>query len=213
VKFGDFLTIAANILVSLSRSFVSWSRDKNQAASLNRGQGPPSRSCMLKKMKANTASRFYSDQDTHVRRHGTTDLIAHAWGWTGIRPFEVVGQNDFGNLMVCDVDGKYWRLCPEDLYCRVVANTRSELDALSADQTFLHDWYMSALVEQAKAVAGPLFPGWKYCLKIPGPLGGEYGGSNLASISLEELIEASGYIAHQIEGLPDGAKVELRITE
>ena len=142
-----------------------------------------------------------------------TDLIAHAWGWTGIRPSEVVGQNDFGNLMVRDVDGKYWRLCPEELDCRVVANTRSELDALSADQTFLHDWYMSALVEQARAVAGPLGPGQKYCLKIPGPLGGEYGGSNLASISLEELIEASGYIAHQIEGLPDGAKVELRSTE
>ena len=128
-----------------------------------------------------------------------TDLIAHAWGWTGIRPSEVVGENDFGNLMVRDVDGKYWRLCPEEL--------------LSADQTFLHDWYVSALVEQARAVAGPLGPGQKYCLKIPGPLGGEYGGSNLASISLEELIEASGYIAHQIEGLPDGAKVELRSTE
>ena len=35
------------------------------------------------------------------------DLIAHAWGWTGIRPSEVVGQNDFGNLIVRDVDGKY----------------------------------------------------------------------------------------------------------
>ena len=133
-----------------------------------------------------------------------TDLIAHAWGWTGIKPSEVVGQNDFGNLMVRDVDGKYWRLCPEDLDCRIVATTRSEFDTLSADQTFLHDWYMSALVEQARAVAGPLGPGRKYCLKIPGPLGGEYGGSNLASISLEELIDFSGYIAHQIEGLPDG---------
>ena len=66
--------------------------------------------------------------------------------------------DDFGNLMVRDVDGKYWRLCREDLFCRVVANTQSELDALSVDQTFPHDWYMSALVDQAKAVAGPSVP-------------------------------------------------------
>lgn len=97
-----------------------------------------------------------------------TDHIAHAWGWTGIRPSEIVGQNDFGNLMVRDVDGKYWRLCPEDLYCRVVANTRSDLDALLADQAFLHDWYVSALVEQARAVVGPLGPGRKLLPKDSG---------------------------------------------
>ena len=43
--------------------------------------------------------------------------IASAWGWAGIQPEEVVGENDFGNLIVKDVAGKYWRICPEDVYC------------------------------------------------------------------------------------------------
>lgn len=35
----------------------------------------------------------------------------------------------------------------------------------------------------------------KYCLKIPGVIGGEHGGDNLGRISLDELIRASGHIA------------------
>lgn len=142
-----------------------------------------------------------------------TELISAAWGWTGIKPAEVVGENAFGNLMVRDVQGQYWRICPEDLYCKVVANNRAELDAMSKDQAFLQDWYMEGLVEQAEERLGRLGPGRKYCFKIPGVLGGEYGGDNLASLKLSELIDASGHIARQVHGLPPGTQVVLRVTE
>jgi hypothetical protein len=139
--------------------------------------------------------------------------IEEAWGWVGIQPVEVVGENDFGNLMIKDVQGRYWRLTPEDLSCEVVAQTRAELDQLSADQEFLDDWTMRSLVEQAREKCGPLPEGRKYCLKIPGVLGGEYGGDNLATISLVDLIRASGHLAQQIKDLPDGAKIRLQITD
>lgn len=144
------------------------------------------------------------------------DLVEHierAWGWTGIEPAAVIGENDFGNLMVRDQQGQYWRIRPEDLYCRVVAEDRAALDALIEDDAFQEDWAMAALVEEAKVKVGPLSPGRKYCLKIPGLLGGEYGGTNLASISLMELIAASGDIAFQIKDLPDGAQVRFKFTE
>ena len=54
--------------------------------------------------------------------------IKESWGWVGIEPVEVVGENDFGNLMIKDIQGKYWRLCPEDVYCEVVAQNQEELD-------------------------------------------------------------------------------------
>lgn len=140
-------------------------------------------------------------------------IVKDAWGWTGLKPAEIVGDNDFGNLMIKDQIGCYWRLCPEDLYCKVVASSRAELDQLSKDQEFLEDWYMTELVEQARERLGPLRPGFKYCLKIPGPLGGEYGGDNLATISLGGLISASGHIAQQTEALPDGAQIKLSIVD
>jgi hypothetical protein len=144
------------------------------------------------------------------------ELIAEllrAWGWAGITPEQIVGDNDFGNLIIKDVAGRYWRLCPDVPYCKIVAHDRAELGALSKSQEFLQDWYMSGLVEKAKEMLGPLRPGYKYCLKIPSVLGGEYGGANLASIPLRELVAVSGYIAKEIEGLPDGTQVRLRIAE
>jgi len=139
--------------------------------------------------------------------------VESSWGWTGLRPTAVVGDNPFGNLLIRDETEQYWRICPEDLSCVVVARTRAELDALSQNQEFLHDWYMTALVEQAEQRLGPLRPGYRYCLSVPGALGGQYGGDNLAMLPLLELVAASGHIAEQVRGLPDGAQVRLVVTE
>jgi hypothetical protein len=139
--------------------------------------------------------------------------ICQSWGWTGIEPAEVIGENDFGNLIIKDKSGKYWRLCPEDCHCKVIAENRAELDAVSKSQEFPEDWYMANLVSLAKAQCGPLSEGRKYCLKIPGVLGGEYGGDNLATAPLVELVRLSGDIARQTQELPDGSQVKLRIVE
>ena len=140
------------------------------------------------------------------------DEVRRAWGWVGIEPVELIDHNDFGNLILKDVREQYWRLCPEDLYCEVVASSREELDRLSKDQEFLRDWYMRGPLDQAFQRLGALASGRKYCLKIPGVLGGEYGGENLGTISHDELIRASGYIAQQIADLPDGASIELSVS-
>ena len=141
------------------------------------------------------------------------DEVRSAWGWVGIDPVDLIDDNEFGNLILEDANGQFWRLCPEDLYCKVVASSRAELDRLAKDQYFLRDWYMRDLVDQAFQRLGALAPGRKYCLKIPGVLGGEYGGDNLGTISSNELISASGHIAQQIADLPDGTSVELSVTD
>jgi len=139
--------------------------------------------------------------------------IKQSWGWVGIEPEVVVGENDFGNLMIKDIEGKYWRLCPEDVYCEVIAQNREELDKLSSDQEFLEDWYMQALVEKAQEHLGPLTEGRKYCLVTPGVLGGEYAISNIKTVPLIELIRFSGDLANQIKDLPDGAQVQLKVVD
>lgn len=138
--------------------------------------------------------------------------VASAWGWTGIHPSEVVRENDFGNLIVKDRDLRFWRITPEDLSCNVVAESRSDLDSLLRNQEFLVDWNMTPLVEKAHAILGPLAQGHKYFLKVPALLGGEYDSANLGTISLLELIQASGDIARQVADVPDGGKVRLVVT-
>lgn len=71
---------------------------------------------------------------------------------------------------------------------------------------------MRDLVQLAREPLGSLRPGFKYCFKIPGPLGGEKGGDNLATISLAGLVSVSWHIAQQIEDLPEGTQVKLSFS-
>lgn len=139
------------------------------------------------------------------------EIIKDAWGWCGVDPLEVVGENDFGNLIIKDIDGKYWRLCPEDAYCEIIAANRAELDVLSKSQEFLADWYMRNLVSMATEKYGALEAGLKFHLVIPAILGGEYSLENIKIISLVELIQFSGDLGKQIENLPDGAQITLNV--
>lgn len=139
--------------------------------------------------------------------------IQSSWGWIGIEVAHVVGENDFGNLMIEDTSGKYWRLCPEDGWCEIVANTREELDALSKDQEFLHDWYMENLVEIAKEKLGSLSEGQKYFLIHPSTLGGKYEASNIGKAPLEEIVRLSGELALKIKDMPDGAQIKIEVVD
>ncbi len=139
------------------------------------------------------------------------EIIKDSWGWIGIDPVEVIGENDFGNLIIKDSLGCYWRLIPEDLNCEIIARSREELDQLSRDQEFLHDWYMKNLVDSATNTYGPLQTGRKFYLVIPGPLSGEYSINNIKAAPLNEIIIRAGDIAKQIQDLPEGAQIELKI--
>lgn len=141
------------------------------------------------------------------------DEVRRAWGWIEIDPLEVIGGNDFGNLIIKDVKGKYWRLCPEECTCEVIASSRENLDVIASDQEFLHDWYMNRLVDLASKKLGMLPEGSKYFLRIPAVLGGEYRVSNFAIAPLHEIIGISGHIARQIKNLPDGATVQLKVSD
>lgn len=139
--------------------------------------------------------------------------ILNSWGWVGIVPEEVVKENDFGNLIIRDREGRYWRLSPEDIYCEVVAKNREEFDKLSMDHEFRADWYMEPLVTQARETLGPLSEGRKYHLVIPGALGGEYAISNIKTAPLVELIRFSGNLGSQLKDLPEGAQIELKVVD
>ncbi|MCW8943715.1 MAG: DUF1851 domain-containing protein [Sedimenticola sp.] len=138
--------------------------------------------------------------------------IKNAWSWVGIEPEEVVVENEFGNLIVKDSTDKFWRLCPEDVYCEVVANSIEEYNALIKNEEFLEDWFMSGMVEEAEKALGKLEPGYKYHMVIPGVLGGEYGGSNVKVAPLNEIVRFSGDLGKQIKDLPGGSEVELKVV-
>jgi hypothetical protein len=122
-------------------------------------------------------------------------------------------QNEFGNVIFTDEDGQYWRICPEELSCEVVAINGEDFARLQNTGEFLKDWAMRELVERARSMLGMPADERCYCLKIPATLGGAYTLANVGTISRAELISFSGHTAKQIDDLPDGAQIRLRITD
>ncbi|KAB7613984.1 DUF1851 domain-containing protein [Amylibacter sp. SFDW26] len=141
------------------------------------------------------------------------ELINEHWGWTGLSADRIVGRNEFGNLLILDDSGKYWRICPEELSCEVVAETSNEFSQLTEDSNFILDWEMSQIVEVARQSLGKLKEGNAYYLVFPGLLGGKYEADNIRTVSLSELIEYSGYLAREIKDLPDGAEIKLKVID
>lgn len=46
------------------------------------------------------------------------DEVRSAWGWVGIEQVDIMDDNEFGNLILRDVRGQCWRLCPENFFLR-----------------------------------------------------------------------------------------------
>lgn len=136
--------------------------------------------------------------------------VKEHWGWTGINPTEVVAENEFGNLILKDAEDNFWRLCPEDVYCEVIANSIDDYNKLINDQEFLIDWNMIVMVDEAKKMLGELKEGCKYYMVIPGVLNGEYSGNNIKTAPFKEVIGLSGDLGKRIKDLPDGAEINLK---
>ena len=141
------------------------------------------------------------------------EIVNASWGWVGLNAKEIAGRNAFGNLLVVDDAGKYWRICPEELSCEVVSDNAAEFSSLVKSEEFQIDWEMSRIVKLAQASLGKIPNGRAFYLVIPGIFGGAYDETNIKSVPLEELISFSGYWAEEIKDLPDGAQIKLRIID
>ena len=139
--------------------------------------------------------------------------IIESWGWVGVNPTEIVAENEFGNLIIKDAEDKFWRLCPEDVYCEVVAESIDDYNELINDHEFLNDWNMTVMVNEATEVLGTLKDGYKYYMVIPGVLNGEYNGTNFKTAPFVEIIRLSGDLGKQIKDLPDGAEIKLKVID
>ena len=138
------------------------------------------------------------------------ESVSEYWGWAGIKPAKVIAENEFGNLIIKDEDGKFWRLCPEDVYCEVIANNDTEYNALVKDEEFNQDWFMEPLLKLAVTKFGPLKEDLKYTLAVPDSLGGEYKASNIKLVDHHRIIRFFGELAQEIHLAADGAKIKVK---
>ena len=125
--------------------------------------------------------------------------VSAYWGWVGIEPKTLIAENEFANLIIQDVDDRFWRLCPEDLYCEVIADDKEEYNELVKEDDFNQDWFMDVMVVKATEKYGNLEPGQKFHMLEPGALGGKYAVFNIKPVSFESIIKFSGELAQKLD--------------
>lgn len=139
-----------------------------------------------------------------------TSINKH-WAWTGVVADEIISVSDFGNVIFKSTTGDYWRVCPEELYCKAIAENSEELETAMKDSKFLESWGMTEHLPIAKAKMGELNVGEKYCLKLPVIFGGEYSEENFGTILHIDQIAYAGQMTEKIDDLPDGTKIEFNV--
>src|SRR5215475_3682965 len=105
--------------------------------------------------------------------------ISEGWAWRLGKPVEVVATNRFGNAIVRNEAGQYFRIIPEEWQCELLAASAVDLEEKRQQPEFIHDWEMLPLVVRAEAAHGPLAEGQVYYLVVPGVLGGKYAEENI----------------------------------
>jgi hypothetical protein len=137
------------------------------------------------------------------------EAISEGWSWKIGNPISIIASNAFGNAIVLNDEGQYYRIIPEEWQCEPLASSPEQLEEKRKEVDFVRDWEMRALVTRAEVSEGPLAEGQVYYLVIPGFLGGKYSEENIRKISLRELLSYSGDMARQSDGLPDGAQIKI----
>ena len=141
------------------------------------------------------------------------ETIRSAGGWIGLNPAEIVDINLFGNLIIKDAGGSFWRICHEELTCKQIATDVDKFTELWRNEDFQFDWKMTKLVELAEDKLGSLQKDECYCFKVSPVVGGSYDATNLAKISLKELIAFSGDFAEKIKNVPDGGQIKIKLLK
>lgn len=140
------------------------------------------------------------------------EILRDDWSWALPQPLRIVAINPFGNVVVSCVDGHLWRVCPEELQTVELA-AGEDFNGLLADTDFREDWEFAEPAAAAAAALGPLAIGQCYGFKVWPVLGGGYDEGNYVIKLLEEWLSASGQVGRQVKDMPDGTRVEIKVTE
>jgi len=137
--------------------------------------------------------------------------IQEGWGWMLDCPVEVLQINAFGNAILRDATGCYFRIIPEDVSCECIADSPESLTEVLKNPEFQSDWAMTDFLTRVETAHGPLAEHECYHFIIPSVLGGLYDESNVRKISLHECLSFAGDCARQIANMPDGTRVRLKV--
>ncbi len=113
---------------------------------------------------------------------------------------------------MCQQDAKVGMLQVSAFQYRVVAKDKTDFQEWLVDPDKMADWFLAPLVDLLEAGGRSLQPDQCYSFIKPLGLGGALTAENVMTIPIREHFKCWGDVFRQIEDLPDGAEVILKVT-
>ncbi len=141
------------------------------------------------------------------------ETLSESWSWKIPNIVDVLAVNSMGNCILRTAENHYWRICPEELYAKIIALNEKELNEVFSDPNEKADWQLLGLIDQAERAHGELELGQCYGMVIPAVIGGDYSVENIQVKSIYEYLSLSGSFAYQTKNAKQGDKIKLCITD
>ncbi len=139
--------------------------------------------------------------------------ILKTWHWLLPAEFTLWFMNRFGGLFIVTNDGSIYLLQMDDGEFNKIANSKDAFSNLIDEDNNANEWLYIPLVDKLVSNDVYLKDGECYGFLKPPVIGGDYVPENVKPISVADYVGYLGSFYEHIKDLPDGTKVEFKITE
>jgi hypothetical protein len=140
------------------------------------------------------------------------DKLLLEWKWLTTSDFDLVAVNLFGDLFLADADGVIHRLDITGGTLRAIAASADEFREAAQDLVRRRDWFLEELSEQAEQKGLSPMKGQCIGCKIPPVFKQSRNAPNNFYVAdLYEYVSFMGDLHNQINDVPDGGQVTIKI--
>lgn len=143
---------------------------------------------------------------------GLLDAINSGWSWSGTTIAEVHRVSPMGHMVLSDTEGRFYYLDTDGMQLTILGD-KSAADAHMSQPDVCELWSGGELVKSARARLGDPAVGYVFTLSPLNWIDGDYRAENMVILPLSEVAFLSGDLARQLKDLPDGAQVQIKVTD
>lgn len=139
--------------------------------------------------------------------------LREAWSWFLGADWRPMLFSAVGDVFLQLPSGTVWWLSTATGSLEQVAESEAEfISKLAGEQ--VNEWFLPGLVESLRSSGKQLLPGQCYSYTtLPVFAEGSFSAENMFPLDAKEHFGVTGHIMKQIQALPDGSKVSIRVEE
>lgn len=156
---------------------------------------------------------FYLDELTIKLNEIQIEDLLDTWTWLVEDFCELIFITKFGDLFFEKNSGDVYWLATDTCALTKVANNRAEFYGFLNDRENFSNWFLPDFIKELETQGLTLGINQVFSYKKMPVLGGQYSVDNIEPLDIEVHFQLTGIIGEKIKDLPDGTKINIKLTD